>query len=86
MTSVLISFHALTVADGVSGFCGHSKKTVYTKIQKNREVQPMPHNIGKNEKISQIDISNARKFVIKFMYSDKTSCILAQTRAKNENR
>ena len=37
MAPVLIGFHALTGADAVSGFYGHSKKTIYTKIQENRE-------------------------------------------------
>ena len=82
MASVLIGFHALAGADAVSGFYGHSKKTIYTKIQKNREDQHMLLSIGKNENISQIGINNARKFVIKFMYSDKTGCNLAQERAK----
>ena len=52
MASVLISFHALTGADTISGFYGHSKKTIYAKIQKNREGQQMLLNIGKNENIS----------------------------------
>ena len=82
MASVLIGFHALTGADADSGFYGHSKKTIYTKIQKNREGQQMLLNIGKNENISKIDMNNAIKFVIKFMYSDKTSCNLAQVRTK----
>ena len=82
MASELIGFHALTGADAVSDFYGHSKKSIYTKIQKNHERQQMLLTIGKNENISQIDINNAKKFVIKFMYSDKSSCNLAQARAK----
>ena len=82
MASELIGFHALTGADAVSGFYGHSKKSIYTKIQKNHERQQMLLTIGKNENISQIDINNAKKFVIKFMYSDKSSCNFAQARAK----
>ena len=70
MTSALIGFHALAGADPVSGFCSHSKKAIYTEIKKNREGQQMPLSIEKNENISQI----VRKFVIKFIYSDKTSC------------
>ena len=57
---ILIGFHALTGADAISGFYGHSKKTIYTKIQKNREGQQMLLNIGKIEDISQIDINNTR--------------------------
>ena len=83
MASVLIGFHALTGADAINGFYGHSKNTVHTKIQKNREGQQMLLNIGKNENISQIGINNARTFVIKFMYNNKISCNLAQARAKN---
>ena len=71
MASVLISFHALTGIDTTSSFYVHSMKTTYTKIHKNREGQQMLLNIGKNENISQTDINNARKFVIKFMYRDK---------------
>ena len=81
VASVLIGLHT----DAVSGFYGHSKKKVYTKIQKNREGQQMLLNIGKNENISQIDINNARKTCDKVYYSDKTSCSLAQARAKNGN-
>ena len=83
MASVLIGFHALTGADAINGFYGHSKNTVHTKIQKNREGQQMLLNIGKNENISQTGITNARAFVIKFMYNNKISCNLAQARAKN---
>ena len=72
----------MTGADAVGGFYGHSKKTIYTKIQKNREGQQMLLNIGKNENISQIDINNAKQSVIKLMYRDKTSCNLARARAK----
>ena len=82
MASVLIGFHALTRTDVVSGFYGHSTKTIYTKIQKTREGQQMLLNIGRNKNVSQIDINKARKFVIKFIYNDKTSCNLAQARAK----
>ena len=57
---------------------GHSKKAIYTKIQKNR----MLLNIGNNENILEIDINSARKFVIKIMYSDKNNCNLAQARTK----
>ena len=39
-------------------------------------------NIEKNEKVSQTDINNVRKFVIKFMYSDRVSCNLTQKRAE----
>ena len=51
MASVLIGFQALTGADVVSAFHGHSKKTIYTKIQKNDEAQQMLLNIEKNENI-----------------------------------
>ena len=78
MASVLIGFQT----DADSAFHGHSKKTIYTKIQKNVEGQQMLLNIGKNENILQIDINNSRKFVIKFTYCDKTSCNLAQANAK----
>ena len=71
MASVLIGFHALIGADAVSGFYCHSKKTIYTKIQKNREGQQMLLNIRKNEKISQININSARKSV-KMHIEDKS--------------
>ena len=87
MASVLIGLHALTgAADAINGFYDHSKNTVHTKIQKNREGQQMLLNIGKNENISQIGINIARAFVIKFMYNNKISCNLAQARAKNWNQ
>ena len=82
MASVLIGFHALIGVDVVSGFYGHSKKTIYTKIQKNLEGQQMLLNIRKNENVSQININSARKSVKKFMYSNKTIFNLAQARAK----
>ena len=82
MAPVLIGFHALTGADAASGFYGHSKKTLHTKIQKNCEGKQMLLIIRKNANISQTDINNARKLVIKFMHSDKTSCNLAQARTK----
>ena len=82
MTSVLTGFHALTGADPVSNFYSHSKKAIYTEIKKNPEGQQMLLSIEKNENISQIGINNVRKSVIKFIYSDKTSCSLTQTRAE----
>ena len=82
MTSALIGFHALAGADPVSGFYSHSKKAIYTEIKKNCEGQQMLLSIEKNENISKIGINNVRKFVIKFIYSDKTSCNLTQTRAE----
>ena len=71
MTSALIGFHALARADPVSGFYSHSKKAIYTQIKKNREGQQILLSIEKNENISQIGINKVRKFVIKFIYSDK---------------
>ena len=58
----------------------------YTKIQKNREGQQMLFSIEKNGNILQININSATKYLINFMYSDKTSCNLAQARAKNGKR
>ena len=34
MSFVIISLHALTGADAVSGFYGHSKKVIYEKVKK----------------------------------------------------
>ena len=82
MASALIDFHALTAADAVSGSYGQSKKT-NKQIQKYRKGQQILLNIGKNGNISQTDINIARRFAIKYMCIDKTSCNLAQARAKN---
>ena len=81
MALILLGFHALTGADAVSRFYGYSKKEFYTNIPKNSKGQQMLLNIEKNEKVSQIDINNVRKFVIKFMYSDRVTCNLTQKRA-----
>ena len=80
VASVLIGLHT----DAVSGFYGHSKKKVYTKIQKNREGQQMLLNIGKNESISQIDINNARKLVIKFITVTKPVVVWHKQEQKME--
>ena len=56
MSSVIISLHALTGADAVSGFYGHSKKVIYEKVKKSEEAKQLITNLGMYDIPSEEDI------------------------------
>ena len=69
---MLIGFLALTVADAVSSFHRQSKKSVFKKVNANSESRQLLYNIGRKEHLNEEDITNVTKFIIRFMYNDKT--------------
>lgn len=82
VADVLIGFHALTGADAVSGFYRKSKKTLFKKLCVSNESRCLIQNIGRMEHLTDKEVSNVTKFVIKYIYNDKSSLTLAQARAK----
>ena len=56
MSSVIISLHALTGADAVSGFYGHSKKVIYEEVKKSEEAKQLITNLGMYDIPSEEDI------------------------------
>ena len=55
MSSIIISLHALTGADAVDGFYGHSKKAIYERVKKS-EVAKQLINLGMYDILSEEDI------------------------------
>ena len=82
MTSVIISLHALTGADAVSGFYGHSKKPIYEKVKKSEEAKQLITNLEMYDILSEEDIKKSSMFLINFIYPDKTSLTISQARSK----
>ena len=75
MSSVIISLHALTGADAVSGFYGHSKKPIYEKVKKSEEAKQLITNFGMYDTLSEENITKCSRFFINFIYADKTSIL-----------
>ena len=85
MSSVIISLHALTGADEVSGFYRHSKKTIYEKVKKVKKVKKPNNslqNLGMYDILSEEDIKKCSMFLINFIYADKTILTISQARGK----
>ena len=82
MSSVIISLHALTGADAVSGFYGHSKKAIYEKVKKSEEAKQLITILGMHGILSEEDIKKCSLFLINFIYADKTSLTISQARSK----
>ena len=82
MSAIILSLHAITGADAVSGFYEHSKKAVYEKVKKIEEAQQLISNLGRNDTLYDEDIKKCSTFLINFMYADKSSRTIAEARAK----
>ena len=82
MSSVIIPLHSMTGADAVSGFYGRSKKAIYEKVRRSTEAQLLISNLGKHVVLSQPDIKKCSTFLVKSIYDDKSSHIIAEARAK----
>ena len=80
--SVIKSLHALTRADAVSDFYGHSEKAIYEKVKKSEEAKQLITNLGMYDMLSKKDIKKCSMFLINFIYADKTSLAISQARSK----
>ena len=67
MSSVIISLHALTGADAVNGFYGHSKRAIYEKVKKSEEAKQLIINLGMYDILSEEDIKKYSMFLINFI-------------------
>ena len=56
MSSIIISLHALTGADAVDGFYGHSKKAIYERVKKSEVAKQLIINLGMYDILSEGDI------------------------------
>ena len=82
MSSVIIPLHALTGADAVSGFYGHSKKVIYEKVKKSEKAKQLITNLGMYDILSEEDIKKCLMYLINHIYADKTSLTVSQARSK----
>lgn len=79
----IISFHAITGADSICSFYGHSKKTEdKKKTKKSSEAQKLVSNLGKHDRLSEDDIMKCSKYLVKYIYRDKESTTIVEARAR----
>ena len=82
MSSVIICLHALTVADVVSGFYGHSRKVIYEKVKKSEEAKQLITNLGMYYILFEEDIKKCSMFLINFTYAGKIAHTISPARSK----
>ena len=71
MANVVIPLHIITGCDSISSFFGIGKKTVWKRVEKSDEAQML---------LSNLSLANIDKFIIKFVYNDKSSTTLGEMR------
>ena len=80
--NIVVSFHAITGADAVSGFYRQSKKSILKRLMKSpEEATSFLESIGRVNSNVEIDESSAERFIIKFVYNDDKNTQLHTARA-----
>ena len=79
VANVLIPFHVITGCDHTSGFHERGKKSVFGKVQKDKEAQELLQKVGKCLKLSDNVRDDIRLFVLLKIYGGKeTTCTEAR--------
>ena len=73
MSEIIAPLHVLTECDVTSNVFGVGRRTVWKQVQESTENQIV---------LTQLSHENLKKFVIKFIYKDKVSTTLTETRAQ----
>ena len=79
MSNIIVPLHAFTRCDCVSGFFGHSKKSIFDKAGEYIDVLA---NLGRRLNVTKELTDNLDKFTVRVIYNDRNSKTLAEARAK----
>ena len=82
MSNVIVPLHAFTGCDCVTGFFGHSEKSIFDKAG---EFIDLLANLGRRLNVTKELTENLDKFTIRVIYNVRNSKTLAEARAKKWN-
>ena len=81
VASVIVQIHVLTGADATSAFFGKGKISVIKQVVKNiDEIIDLLGDFGKTLQLTEPVVRNVIMFVIRYVYNDKKSSTLAESR------
>ena len=87
LSSIIVKLHVLTGSDVTSGFFGRGKKAVINNVLKNiAQAKFMLEELGESLNINEIVYAKVTLFILRFIYNDKKSKTLAESRCMTWKR